>query len=239
MQVVVTTAVPPPLFYTFYRFDISQSGSWLRLFRGQRSSLARVTARTSVFVPRQRGTWHDVINGYVDRVSVPYSDLSLIGCPCNRGFVPLVMYSPRRDSQTEQKGSLPRQSVLPRRFHARAEVKTEPEPVPEHVSSLCAGRTNGVTLGDGKEKAKRHGGSRKSLTRSVRNSLWASKALHVHLLVFFYTLLNRRSITNKKESVISVSLTSRRRLGTPALQRKLGLIHQSDDQEGQIQKLFG
>ncbi|KAG7333684.1 hypothetical protein KOW79_002091 [Hemibagrus wyckioides] len=116
--------------------------------------------------------------------------------------------------------------------------KTEPEPVPDHDSSLGAGRTNGVTLGDGKEKAKRHGGSRTSLTRSVRNLLWASKALHVHLLVFFYTLLNKRSITNKKESVISVSLTSRRRLGTPALQRKLGLIHQSDDQERQIQRLF-
>lgn len=85
--------------------------------------LTRVTACTSVFVTRQCETWHGVMNGYVDRVSVPYSDLNLIGCPCNRGFVPLLMYLPHRPSETSRwhKGSRSWQCVLPRQFHTTAE----------------------------------------------------------------------------------------------------------------------
>lgn len=85
--------------------------------------LTRVTACTSVFVTRQCETWHGVMNRYVDRVSVPYSDLNLIGCPCNRGFVPLLMYLPHRPSETSRwhKGSRSWQCVLPRQFHTTAE----------------------------------------------------------------------------------------------------------------------
>lgn len=125
-------AVTVTIFSTFYRFDISHSGyqpapSCCFLFiQGQRSfffPLTRVTACTSVFVTRQCETWHGVMNGYVDRVSVPYSDLNLIGCPCNRGFVPLLMYLPHRPSKTSRwhKGSRSWQCVLPRQFHTTAE----------------------------------------------------------------------------------------------------------------------
>lgn len=113
----------------------------LRLFWGRRSFLVRVTACTSVFVVHQWETWHGVINGYVDRVSVPYSDLNLIGCPCNRGFVPLVMYSPQRRSETCRRL---RKDLCPDNASCHADStpelksshKIEPGPVADPISSL-------------------------------------------------------------------------------------------------------
>lgn len=150
--------------------------------------LVRVTTRTSVFVTRRRETRHAMMNGYVDHASMPYSDLSLIGCPCTTGFVPLVMYLPHRHSQTYTcaicEGSPPRQCVLPCRFHTGTDhhhsVKEPSRTVNSpQIGSLAFLKAERMALKKKKKKIQRDAARRlESIHHSARNRSLSLKALH-------------------------------------------------------------
>lgn len=139
----------------------------------RRVFLVRVTTRTSVIVTRRRETRHAVMNGYADHSSMPYSDLSLIGCPCTTGFVPLVMYLTHRRSQTCTRaiceGSPSRQCVLPCRFHTRTDhLRSVKEPSrtvnSPQIGSLPLLKAERMALKKQKSKVMQHGGSSPSAT---------------------------------------------------------------------------